>query len=84
MNAGCDAPEGLDRRLRSPAVLVGLLALFAAALAMRLALGAPPERHSRAGAAAPAQRMCFCGPGGEVLDFPANDPRRLRLAAAAS
>lgn len=83
MNGGDDAPAGSGLRLRSPAVLAVLLALVAAAVAARLALGAaPPGRHSGTGAAAPASRLCFCGPGGEVLDFPAGEKRRLHLAAA--
>jgi hypothetical protein len=63
------------------AVVAGFAALFAAALFLGVFDGGLPTKPARAEAAPPAlaggggparpsiQRLCFHGPGGELLDF---------------
>jgi hypothetical protein len=69
-------------RLPAKAAVVGLAALCTAALAMGMLDGAPQERpgwlaargaaQAVAGPAAlPDPRLCFRGPRGEPVDFPA-------------
>ena len=88
-----DALGDGDGGLPARAAVAGLAALYAAALAVGVFDGAPPERqHGRAalGAVAksavaagerdpafpPGSRLCLFGPGGELVEFPA-ERRRL-------
>ena len=74
------APEESGPRLLH-AVVAGLAALFASALFLGVFDGGLPPKPARAEAAVPEldggggparpliQRLCFHGPGGELLDF---------------
>ncbi len=93
MNAGeADAPlppqpppplEDGDKRLPVTAILVALVGLLVAALAIGIADGVPAERPAAREPAAETlaiARLCFCGPGGEAVDFPAGGPSWQRTA----
>lgn len=88
MLGGGGREEGGGRR-PAEAVVAGLAALFAAALAAGVFDGAPPERPRRQAvadgrlAAAPVPHLCFRGPGGEPVDFPAAPQQKCPQADAA-
>ena len=90
-----DALEDGDREWPMRAVVAGLAALYAAALALGVFDGVPPERsHRRAApgvvaaggrdaALPPGLRLCFHGPGGELIGFSAAAERPLPVMAEA-
>jgi hypothetical protein len=74
---GDEVPGDVGEWLSVKAAVSGLAILYAAALAVGVLDGVPPERpRGRAEAvgrhaAAPVPGLCFRGPGGEPIDFPA-------------
>lgn len=89
-----DTEQDGGGRLPVKRLAAGLAALCAAAMAIGIVDGVPQGRRhgqaladSGAGLASargavppPAARLCFCGPGGEPVDFPADGPRLVRVA----
>lgn len=87
---GDEIPEDFGERLPVKAAVAGLAVLYAAALALGALDGTPPEHRPRpqaaAGgrqAAAPVSGLCFRGPLGEPVDFPAEQHCPRAVAARA-
>ena len=86
---GDEVPEDVGEWLSVKAAVAGLAILYAAALAVGVLDGVPPERPrgrieaEGRYAAVPVSGLCFRGPRGEPIDFPAEQHCPRAVAAHA-